>query len=123
MNGSCFSLILVYELGGVRGLQPHIRTQNHGKLPPRDLSIQTCGWNEVYFTGLQVYECIRRNEAAIEICMHDVTDFRRPYTVLESTTVESKTSLSSYFVHGIFFPGIEILTLHRLEFSSPLQAK
>ena len=34
MNGSCFSLILVYEWGGVRGLQPHIRTQNHGKLPP-----------------------------------------------------------------------------------------
>ena len=34
MNGSCFSLGLVYEWGGVRGLQPHIRTQNHGKLPP-----------------------------------------------------------------------------------------
>ena len=34
MNGSCFSLSLVYEWGGVRGLQPHIRTQNHGKLPP-----------------------------------------------------------------------------------------
>ena len=66
---------------------------------------------------------IRRNEAAIEICMHDVTDFRRPYTVLESTTAESKTSLFSSFVHGIFFPGIEILTLHRLEFSSPLLAK
>ena len=32
---------------------------------------------------------IRRNEAAIEICMRDVTDFRRPYTVLESTTAES----------------------------------
>ena len=66
---------------------------------------------------------IRRNEAAIEICMRDVTDFRRPYTVLESTTAESKTSLFSYFVHGNFFPGIEILTLHRLEFSSPLLAK
>ena len=24
----------VYEWGWVRGLQPHIRTQNHGKLPP-----------------------------------------------------------------------------------------
>ena len=34
MNGSCFSLGLVYEWGGVRGLQRHIRTQNHGKLPP-----------------------------------------------------------------------------------------
>ena len=34
MNGSCFSLSLVYEWVGVRGLQPHIRTQNHGKLPP-----------------------------------------------------------------------------------------
>ena len=34
MNGSCFSLSLVYEWGGVRWLQPHIRTQNHGKLPP-----------------------------------------------------------------------------------------
>ena len=34
MNGSCFSLSLVYEWGGVRGLQQHIRTQNHGKLPP-----------------------------------------------------------------------------------------
>ena len=34
MNGSSFSLGLVYEWGGVRGLQPHIRTQNHGKLPP-----------------------------------------------------------------------------------------
>ena len=54
----------------------------------------------------------------MEICMRDVTDFRRPYTVLqESTTIESKTPLFSYFVHGNFFPGIEILTLHRLEFS------
>ena len=35
MNGSCFSLTLVYEWDGVRGLQPHVRTQNHGKLPPR----------------------------------------------------------------------------------------
>ena len=34
MNGSCFPLSLVYEVGGVRGLQPHIRTQNHGKLTP-----------------------------------------------------------------------------------------
>ena len=36
MNGvwSCFSLSIVYELGGVQGLQPHIRTQNHGKLTP-----------------------------------------------------------------------------------------
>ena len=36
MNGSCFSLSLVYKVDGVRGLQPHIRTQNHGKLhtPP-----------------------------------------------------------------------------------------
>ena len=33
-NGSCFVLSLVYEWGGVRGLQPHIRTQTHGKLPP-----------------------------------------------------------------------------------------
>ena len=38
-----------------------------------------------------------------------------PYTVLESTTAESKTSLFSSFVRGIFFPGIEILTLHRLQ--------
>ena len=68
---------------------------------------------------------IRRNEAAIEVCMRDVTctDFRRPYTVLESTTAESKTPLFSYFVHGNFFPGIEILTLHRPEFSSPILAK
>ena len=34
MNWSCFSLGLVYEWVGVRGLQPHIRTKNHGKLPP-----------------------------------------------------------------------------------------
>ena len=34
MNGSCFSLSRVYEWGGVRGLQPHIRSQNHSKLPP-----------------------------------------------------------------------------------------
>ena len=34
MNGSCFSLRLVYEWGGVRGLRAHVRTQNHGKLPP-----------------------------------------------------------------------------------------
>ena len=60
---------------------------------------------------------------AIEICMHDVTDFRRPYTVLESTTAESKTSLFPILYMGSFFPGIEILTLHRLEFSSPLLAK
>ena len=31
MNEPCFSLSLVYEWGGVRGLQPHARTQNHGK--------------------------------------------------------------------------------------------
>ena len=76
------------------------------------------------FTGIDKCTHIRRNEAAIEICMHDVTDFRHPYTVLhESTTAESKTSLFSYLVHGNFFLGIEILTLHRLEFISPLLAK
>ena len=26
MNGSAFSLHLVYEWGGVQGLQPHVRT-------------------------------------------------------------------------------------------------
>ena len=46
---------------------------------------------------------IRRNEAAIEICMRDVTDFRRPYTVLESTTAESKTSLFPILYMGTFF--------------------
>ena len=46
MNGSCFSLGLVYEWGGVRGLQPHIRTQNHGKLPPppRGEKRLSCNW-------------------------------------------------------------------------------
>ena len=34
MNGSCFSLSLVYEWGGVRWLQPYVRTKNHGKLHP-----------------------------------------------------------------------------------------
>ena len=34
MNWSSFSLSLVYEWGGVRGLLSHIRTQNHGKLHP-----------------------------------------------------------------------------------------
>ena len=34
MNGSCFSLSLVYEWDEVRGLRPHVRTQNQGKLPP-----------------------------------------------------------------------------------------
>ena len=34
MNGSVFQLRRVYEWAGVRELQPHIRTQNHGKLPP-----------------------------------------------------------------------------------------
>ena len=29
MNESCFSLSLVYALGEVRGLQPHVRTRNH----------------------------------------------------------------------------------------------
>ena len=44
MNGSCFSLSLVYEWGRVRGLQPHIRTQYHGKLPPvRDINVKTGG--------------------------------------------------------------------------------
>ena len=41
MNGSCFSLGLVYEWGGVRGLQQHVRNQNHGKLPPRGLVPKT----------------------------------------------------------------------------------
>ena len=53
----------------------------------------------------------------MEICMRDVTDFRRPYTVLESTTAESQTSLFFPILYmGTFFPGIEILTLHCLEF-------
>ena len=66
---------------------------------------------------------IRRNEAAIEICMHDVTDFRRPYTVIESTTAESKTSLFSYFVHGIFFSGHRNidLTPPRIQFTTSCQ--
>ena len=34
MNGSVFSFHLVYEWGGVPALQPHVRTQYHGKLPP-----------------------------------------------------------------------------------------
>ena len=35
MNGSCFSLnSLVYKWVGVWELQPHVRTQNEGKLPP-----------------------------------------------------------------------------------------
>ena len=47
MNGSCFSLSLVYEWGGVRGLQPHVRTQKYGKLPPPPMSpVQI---TEVYF--------------------------------------------------------------------------
>ena len=46
MNGSCFSLGLVYEWGGVWGLQPHIRTQNHGKWPPRDFQ-----WFKLYWNG------------------------------------------------------------------------
>ena len=38
MNGSCFSLSLVYQWGGVWGLQPHVRTQNHGsELPKKSL--------------------------------------------------------------------------------------
>ena len=28
----------VYEWGGVRGLHPHVRTENHGKLPPSPFS-------------------------------------------------------------------------------------
>ena len=42
MNESVFKLRRVYEWGGVRGLQPHVRTQIHGKLlpppPPRVLN-------------------------------------------------------------------------------------
>ena len=49
MNGSCFSLGLVYEWGGVRGLQPHIRTQNHGKLPPPPPVVE---YNEYQLFGL-----------------------------------------------------------------------
>ena len=66
---------------------------------------------------------IRRNEAAIEICMRDVTAFRRPYTVLESTTAESKTPLFSYFVHGNFFSGHRNidLTPPRIQFTTSCQ--
>ena len=32
--GHFFSLSLVHKWGGVRELQLHVRTQNHGKLPP-----------------------------------------------------------------------------------------
>ena len=38
VNVSCFSLSLVYESDGVRGLQPHVHTQNQGKLTiPREV--------------------------------------------------------------------------------------
>ena len=38
MNGLLFSLSLVIEWGGVQGLQPHVLTQNHGKLTPAPLA-------------------------------------------------------------------------------------
>ena len=61
-------------------------------------------FNVCPFDYTAVAVSIRRNEAAIEICMHDVTDFRRPYTVLESTTHESKTSLFPTILYmGSFF--------------------
>ena len=66
---------------------------------------------------------IRRNEATIEICMRDVTDFRRPYTVLESTTVESKTSLIFLFCTWEFFSGHRNvdLTPPRIQFTTSCQ--
>ena len=38
-------------MGWVRGLQPHIRTQNHGKWPPRGIYLYTLNkieFNELY---------------------------------------------------------------------------
>ena len=66
---------------------------------------------------------IRRNEAVIEICMHDVTDFRRPYTVLESTTAESKTSLFFLFCTWDLFSGHRNidLTPPRIQFTTSCQ--
>ena len=68
-------------------------------------------------------DAIRRNEAAIEICMHDVTDFRRPYTVLESTTAESKTSLFFLFCTWELFSGHRNidLTPPRIHFTTSCQ--
>ena len=66
---------------------------------------------------------IRRNEAAIEICMHDVTDFRRLYTVLhESTTAESKTFFSLSCTWELFSRHCNIdLTPPRIHFTTSCQ--
>ena len=55
MNGSCFSLSLVYEWVGVRGLQSHIRTQNHGKLPPLPRAKNTYMQKQIHTWSDQVY--------------------------------------------------------------------
>ena len=51
--GMFFSLRLVYEWGGVRGLQPHVRTQNHGKWqvhpPPLVITCTTQMHSKVVF--------------------------------------------------------------------------
>ena len=68
---------------------------------------------------------IRRNEleAAIEICMRDVTAFRRPYTVLESTIAESKTPLFFLFCTWELFSGHRNidLTPPRIQFTTSCQ--
>ena len=63
----------------------------------------------------------------MEICMREVTDFRRPYRTLQYYRNQLQPNLKPLFFFLFctweLFPGIEILTFHRHEFSSPLLAK
>ena len=63
MNGSCFSLSLIYEWVGVKGLQPHVRTQNQSQVtsPP--------GYSHVLFSLIDIY-LYRKYRLALLILYH-----------------------------------------------------
>ena len=66
MNGYVFvTSPRVYESAGVRRLQPHVRTQNHGKLPPMP------EW---------ISDCIMPNSLAICITKASIKDTKLQYS-------------------------------------------
>ena len=60
MNGSVF-----FKWGGVPGLQPYARTQNHGKLnPPPVLA--------VWYTGIKILQELSKSSTIIIIMDHGI---------------------------------------------------
>ena len=86
MNGSVFKLRPVYEWGGFRGLQPHVHTQNNGKLPP------CCCSNRLYGNGFKRLVDIP-NWSVMKILL----------TMVKSKILTSQRSKPLSSINSIFF--------------------